>query len=319
MVNRLSGIVIPAILPLESSGSPDFPSLQKLLAHAFDKGIQGCWVNGTSGGFHYASDATRECAIEASVEVVAGRFPVIAHIGDTSLERAKARAVRARELGATHVAAITPYYLELERSELEAFYRQIASAVGGPIFLYQHPATGIDGLAVDDIVQLAHEGVVCGIKESGTDLAYFESLCAAVARAKIDFTCMHGAGATALQSLSSGGDGLVTVAANILPRTMSALFTNFECGAIEEVHRYQEAVLEVTSAIKNAMPNRRTGGSVVTAYAYLLKELGIFETATVSEPLKALDATEMKALSNEVIPLIESAEQVAASCADANA
>ena len=319
MSKQLSGIVIPTILPLDTEGTIDPKSLGRLVARALEGGVQGCWVNGTSGGFHHASDQQREHAIEIVIEAVAGRVPVIAHVGDTSLARATTRAQHARELGADYVAAITPYYLELERDELEDHHRRIAEAFGAPILMYQHPATGDRGLSIESIIALAEQGVVRGIKESGPDLEHFEKLCAVVAESKVDFVCMHGAGATALDSLSRGGDGLVTVMANLLPRTMALLFDTMRGGAIEDAHRLQEVVVELTNAIKSAIPKRSTASSVVTAYAYILKELGIFETATVFEPLISLDATEMEALSNEVLPLIESAEQVAASCTDANA
>lgn len=213
-------------------------------------------------------------------------------------------------MGVTHVAAITPYYLRIEREELEDHHRRIADAFCGPIFMYQHPATGDEGLSVESILRLADDGVVCGIKESGSDLDWFESLCKAIADADADFTCMHGAGATAIDSLSRGGDGLVTVAANLLPRTMSSLFDAFEGGALEEAHRHQEVVVEVTNSIKSSIPERSSPGSAVVATTWILKELGVFRTDEVFAPLRGLEQEEMDVLRRRVIPLVETAEQV---------
>lgn len=308
MTERLRGIVIPTILPLDGSGNPDAASLSRLIERAINSGIRGCWINGTSGGFHHASDEHRARAITIAVEACGGRIPIIAHIGDTSLARACARAREARELGAEFIAAITPYYLELERDELEDHHRRIADAFGGPIFMYQHPATGDQGLSNESILRLAEDGVVRGIKESGSDLDGFESLCTAVANSDVDFVCMHGAGGIAIESLSRGGDGLVTVAANLLPRTMAALFDAFDGGAMEDAHRHQEVVVEVTNAIKASIPDRTTPGSAVIATTWILKELGIFGTDDVFAPLRKLEQREKDSLRQTVIPIVESAE-----------
>ena len=203
--------------------------------------------------------------------------------------------------------------MELERRELEDHHRRISEAFGSPIFMYQHPATGDRGLSIESITALAEEGVVAGIKESGPDLPHFAALCTAVHDADMEFACMHGAAGTALQSLSGGGDGLVTVMANILPGTMCRLYESFQGGAIEDAHRFQELVLEVADAIKAAMPRRSTPGSVVIAYTHLLARLGVITNDTVFAPLRGLEDHEAEALDREVLPRMESAEAMAAS------
>ncbi len=209
------------------------------------------------------------------------------------------------DAGADHVAAITPYYTDYTEAELVRHHECIAEASGCGVYLYQHPATGKAQLAPETIVEMVRRGICVGIKESGSDLAGFRRLIRMAEESGCDLNTFHGMGAHALETLLMHSSGIITVLANLVPRTCSDLCRAVETDRLDEAERLQARMRALAEMLASCLPRRTTSAPIVAAMKYVLKELGIHEHDRVPEPLEALDKDEMAALSAMVLPFVK--------------
>ena len=84
--NRIRGVVVPILTPLNPNETVDTNSLRRLVNYLIDNGIHGIWVSGTTGEFAALSDQQRLISIETVVDEVAGRIPVIGNISGASTQ-----------------------------------------------------------------------------------------------------------------------------------------------------------------------------------------------------------------------------------------
>jgi 4-hydroxy-tetrahydrodipicolinate synthase len=302
----LTGLLVPVVTPLDADGRLDPDSFGRHLRHVLDAGAHGLWINGTSGDFHAITEGEAIETVAIARDVAGPGVAIVAHVGDTATARTVARGRKSMAAGADHVAALTPYYADYAEDELERHCRMLAEATGVGMLLYQHPATGKSPMSVSSIEGLAAEGVVVGLKESGTDMAYFAELMTMVRETGSPLRAFHGAGARALETLELGTSGLITVIANLLPSTAAGLYDSFRDGRLEDAVAAQARLTGFGEAIVDCLPSRRTGPPVVAAYKFMLKSLGVIACDRVPDPLRPLDDVERAALTERVLPLVAS-------------
>src|SRR5215217_3129773 len=132
-LNRLHGIFPPILTPLHEDQRIDHESLTSLVDHLIGEGVHGIWAMGTTGEFACFDADEREAAIATTVKATRGRRPVIANVGDASTLLTLEHARRAVKAGADAIAATPPYYYPNNQTELEGFYRTLASAANIPV------------------------------------------------------------------------------------------------------------------------------------------------------------------------------------------
>lgn len=181
MANKeIKGVVIPILTPLKSDESVDVPSLRRLTNYLIDNGVHGIWVSGTTGEFANLSDRERLVSIEAVVNEVAGRVPVIGNVSGASTQLSINMALEVQEMGLDGIAVTPPYYYPNAQDEVLDHYRHIRSRVGTPLWVYNIPQTVKTAVAPGTIATLASEGAVVGVKDSsgaGELLAELNVLC----------------------------------------------------------------------------------------------------------------------------------------------
>jgi len=214
---------LPAIVtPMQDDGALDIPALQRLLDWHVAEGSDGVVVVGTTGESPTV-DMDEHCAlIRATVAHIAGRIPVIAGTGANSTSEAIELAQCAREAGATSHLSVVPYYNKPTQDGLYRHFRAIAEAVDLPLILYNVPGRTVADIANDTVLRLARVPGIVGIKdatgniERGTDL---------IQRAPSGFAIYSGDDASALALTLLGGQGAISVTANVAPRLMHAMVT----------------------------------------------------------------------------------------------
>lgn len=298
-------LLVPVIAPLDVNGRLDHDSYRRHVGLVIEHGATGLWVNGTSGDFHALCEEDLVETVGIARSVLGEGVPLVAHMGDTATGRVVERARRAMDAGADHVAAITPYYTDYTEDELVRHHECIAEASGCGVYLYQHPATGKAQLAPETIVEMVRRGICVGIKESGSDLTGFRRLILMAEESGCDLNTFHGMGAHALETLLMDSSGIITVLANLAPRTCSDLCRAVEMDRLDEAERLQARMRALAEMLASCLPRRTTSAPIVAAMKYVLKELGIHEHDRVPEPLEALDKDEMAALSAMVLPFVK--------------
>ena len=215
------------------------------------------------------------------------------------------RVERALDGGADAVSLITPYYMDYSISELHRHIALASAAAGGPVFLYQHPATGKPALPAETIVAWAREGLVQGIKESGRDFEYFSQLVELARDEGTDLRVFHGSGAWMQRCLDAGAAGMVSVIANLVPAACARLIAAHQAGDRPTVDAIQADLCALTDAILAALSERTTWAPTIAAYKFLLRERGIISCDRVPEPLEPLRSAEIEHLLNHALPMLD--------------
>lgn len=209
---------IPALVtPMEKDGSLDFASLRNLVEFHIGQGTNGIVAVGTTGE-SATLDMEEHCeVIRVVVEQVKGRIPVIAGTGSNSTAEAIKLTQDAKSVGSDACLLVTPYYNKPTQEGLYLHFKAVAEAVDIPQILYNVPGrTGCDMLPAT-VARLAKIPNIIGIKEATGNLQRLADI-----RALTDpgFLLFSGDDATSREFCLRGGNGVISVTANVAPRLM---------------------------------------------------------------------------------------------------
>ncbi len=210
----INGSIVALITPMNSDGSVDFASLESLVEFHIANGTDAIVAVGTTGESATLPMKEHINVVAKTVEYAKGRIPVIGGNG----ANATAEAIELTQaLSATGVAAmlgVTPYYNKPTPKGLVAHYKAVAAATDIPQILYNVPGRTALDMKPETVAELCDVANIIGIKEATGDVsrvARLRELCGP------DFLLYSGDDATAREFLLAGGDGVISVANNIVP------------------------------------------------------------------------------------------------------
>lgn len=207
------GSAVALITPFTQDGV-DYPKLAEILEFHIANHTDAILVCGTTGEPSTMPDEEHKEVIRFAVEKVAKRVPVIAGTGSNDTAHAIALSVYAQEVGADAVLIVAPYYNKTTQKGLLAHVKAIAGSIDIPIILYNIPGrTGGLGFSIDTLKELAKIPNVNAIKEATGDLAFAGRIAE-----ETDLVLYAGNDDIIVPMLSLGGQGVISVAANILPK-----------------------------------------------------------------------------------------------------
>lgn len=214
------GSVVALVTPMTEANAVDYPRLEQLLAWHAAEGSDGVVVLGTTGEASTISPEDRARIISASVAAVNGKMPVIVGTGAIEADKVIAMSAQALALGADATLVITPYYVKPPQRALVKHFTSIADAVNIPMILYNCPGrTGVDMKPETLSGLFAHPNII-GIKDATGDLARVESLRRICGK---DFLLYTGEDDNTCEFVRLGGDGVISVTANVAPGPMSRM------------------------------------------------------------------------------------------------
>lgn len=213
----IQGSIVALATPMEPDGRLDVPSLRRLVEFHIEQGTDAIVAVGTTGESATLDEEEHTEVIRLVVEQVAGRIPVIAGTGANATTEAISLTAKAKAVGADACLLVTPYYNKPTQEGLYRHYRAVAEAVEIPQILYNVPGrTGCDMLPAT-VGRLAQVPGIVGIKEATGKL---ERLAEIRALCPEGFALYSGDDATACDFCLSGGNGVISVTANVAPRLM---------------------------------------------------------------------------------------------------
>ncbi|SNT42528.1 4-hydroxy-tetrahydrodipicolinate synthase [Rhodococcoides kyotonense] len=216
----ITGSIVAIVTPMNDSGDVDYPSLDSLLERQISGGTSAIVSVGTSGESSTLSVTEHTNVIKRTIDVVAGRIPVIAGTGANSTVEAIHLTESARAAGADGALLVTPYYIKPPQEGLYRHFKAIGEAVDLPQYLYNVPSrTGCDMLP-STVARLAELPNIVGIKEATGDLDRVRDL---VALELPDFGLYSGDDGTARASMLAGFHGNISVTANVAPDAMAKM------------------------------------------------------------------------------------------------
>ena len=240
---RGSGVAL--VTPMTDDGI-DFDALGRLIDFQIDNGTDALVACGTTGEPSTLTEREYEDVIKFTIEKAARRVPVIAGAGSNSTAHAIHLAKKAEALGADGLLAVTPYYNKTTPAGLVAHFRAIADAVNLPVILYNVPArTGLN-MKADTVAKLAGYRNIHGVKEASGDLAQVTDI-ARLCAGKL--ALYSGEDGIILPLLACGGDGVISVVANIAPKETHDLCAKFFAGDVAGARELQFALKPLVDAL----------------------------------------------------------------------
>ena len=223
-----SGVAI--VTPFKD-GQVDVTSLKKLVDFHLENDTQALIVLGTTGEASTQSYEERELVIKTAVERVNGRIPVIIGTGSNSTDTAIKYTKQAEALGADGLLLVTPYYNKATQKGLIIHFTTIANATKLPIILYNVPGRTGMNIAADTVAALAEVENIIGIKEASGNISQIVDIKRLV---PADFKIWSGNDDQVTPIYGCGGNGVISVSANAIPKEMQAMCRLFEEGKVQE-------------------------------------------------------------------------------------
>lgn len=230
----IQGSLVALVTPMTPDGAVDEAALAALVEWHIAEGTDGIVAVGTTGE-SATLDEDEHCRVIRQVaEMVAGRIPVIAGTGANSTSEAIALTRCAKAGGADACLLVTPYYNKPTQEGLYLHHKAVAEAVDVPQILYNVPGRTACDMLPETVARLAEVPGIVGIKEATGDLsriARIRELCGA------DFAIYSGDDATGCEAMLMGGNGVISVTANVAPGAMHAMCVAAMAGNREEAQR----------------------------------------------------------------------------------
>lgn len=242
MDNRiLRGVHTALITPFTSDGAVDEQSLKRIIEFQIEQGIDGLVPCGTTGESPTLSHAEHDRVIKLTVEYANGRVPVIAGTGSNATSEAVQLSQHAERSGVDAVLLVNPYYNKPTQKGLYLHFKAIADSVSIPCVLYNIKGrTGVN-IETDVVVQLMNEcSNIVAVKEASGDI---EQIRAVIDRRKDSFTVLSGDDNMTLDLIEAGGDGVVSVASNLIPGRMVEMVHTALDGDIAAARRMEDELM----------------------------------------------------------------------------
>lgn len=239
----ITGSIVALVTPMHEDGSVDYPSLRKLIDWHIDEGTDCIGVVGTTGESPTVSVEEHCEIIRVAVEQAAGRRPIMAGCGANSTAEAIELAKFAQTVGANCQLQVVPYYNKPTQEGQYLHFKAIAEATGDlPIVLYNVPGRTVADLAHETVVRLAQVPGIVGIKEATGNIERAQWL---IRETPAHFAVYSGDDPTAVALMLCGGQGNVSVTANVAPRFMHELCMAAIAGDVQTAMAIQMKLMPV--------------------------------------------------------------------------
>jgi 4-hydroxy-tetrahydrodipicolinate synthase len=217
----ITGSIVALVTPMLEDGSVDYPTLRKLIDWHIAEGTDCIGVVGTTGESPTVNVEEHCEIIRVSVEQAARRVPIMAGCGANSTSEAIELARYAKKVGADCQLQVVPYYNKPTQEGQYRHFKAIAEATGDlPTILYNVPGRSVADMAHDTVLRLAQVPGIVGIKEATGNIERAQWLIREVPQG---FAVYSGDDPTAVALMLCGGQGNISVTANIAPRLMHEL------------------------------------------------------------------------------------------------
>ena len=206
---------IPALITPFKNGEVDWPAFEKFVEWQIEQGSHAVVPCGTTGESPTVSHDEHMAIVQRCADVVKKRIPVIAGTGSNSTSEAIELTQHAKDAGADAALIVTPYYNKPTQDGMYAHFKAIHDAVSIPIVVYNIPGRCVVDMTNETLAELAKWPNIIGVKDARGALGRVPDLARLV---DDDFCQLSGNDDSAAAFMAQGGDGIISVVANIAPR-----------------------------------------------------------------------------------------------------
>ena len=237
---------IPALITPFKNGDVDYLSFEKIIEWSINQGSHGFVPCGTTGESPTLSHNEHKKVIEECIKIVNKRVPVIAGTGSNNTTEAIEFTNHAESSGADAALIVTPYYNKPTQEGMYQHFKKIAESTSLPIIIYNIPGRSVVDMTIDTMFHLSEIENIIGVKDATNDL--FRPL---LSQKKINknFCYLSGEDGTTLAFLAQGGNGCISVTANIAPQLCSELHNSWQNNDVIKCQQINLKLAELHNAL----------------------------------------------------------------------
>lgn len=236
--------VMPAMLSVfDEYEEVDVKRTEALVDFLLEKNIGGFYLTGSTGEGFLMTGEERKLVVETVVRRVAGRKPVIVHVGDIGTKKSIDLAKHAYGVGADAISSVPPFYWKFSEQDIYDYYKDISEATPLPMIVYNVPLAGLMGTEL--LMKLAQLENVKGLKFTGKDhdqMSHLKELLGP------DFMIYSGCDEMAFSGLAVGTDGIIGSFYNVMPELFIAIDKAVREGELAKGIRLQKIGTEIIFA-----------------------------------------------------------------------
>ncbi len=240
------GSIVALVTPLHEDGSVDYDALRRLIDWHIEEGTDCIGVVGTTGESPTVTVQEHCEVIRVSVEHARGRVPIMAGAGGNATAEAIELTRFAKQVGADCSLQVVPYYNKPSQEGIYQHFKAVAEAVDLPVVLYNVPGRTVADMQPETALRLAQLPNVVGIKEASGNI---ERAAWLIKHAPRHFAVYSGDDGTAVALMLLGGQGNVSVTANVAPRLMHEMCKAAVAGNAREAARLHLQLLPLHKAL----------------------------------------------------------------------
>ncbi len=223
LTDNFRGTGVAIITPFHREGSIDFKSFENLINYQIEGGIGYIVFMGTTGESVTLNEDEKSAVLSCGIEIVDNRIPIVVGIGGNNT-RNVVNQIRSTDFsGISAILSVSPYYNKPQPKGIYNHYKMIAGESPVPLLMYNVPGRTGSNIDSETTLKIAHEVPnILGIKEASGSLAQCSRI---ILNKPKDFLVISGDDALSLPFMAIGGDGVISVIANALPREFSKMIT----------------------------------------------------------------------------------------------
>ena len=293
MMQALKGSLVALVTPMEEGGEVDYESLEKLIDWHINQGTNGIVSVGTTGESATLDVDEHLQVIKHTVEHVNSRVPVIAGTGANSTSEALELTQESKQNGADFALIVTPYYNKPTQKGLISHYTKLANEVDIPQILYNVPSRTACDILPETVKILSTHNNIVGIKEAVDSKERIDDLIS-ISSNNQNFQLFSGDDPSFIKMIQKGGDGVISVAANVVPNKISEI-----CKLVEE-KKHDEATF-IDNTLSNLYDLLFIESNPIPV-KWMLFKMNLIKNS-IRLPLEELDKIYQEDITNEMLKL----------------
>ena len=293
MMQALKGSLVALVTPMEEGGEVDYESLEKLIDWHINHGTNGIVSVGTTGESATLDVDEHLEVIKHTVEHVNSRVPVIAGTGANSTSEALELTQESKQNGADFALIVTPYYNKPTQKGLISHYTKLANEVDIPQILYNVPSRTACDILPETVEILSTHNNIVGIKEAVDSKERIDDLIT-ISSNNQNFQLFSGDDPSFIKMIQKGGDGVISVAANVVPNKISEI-----CKLVEE-KKHDEATF-IDNTLSNLYDLLFIESNPIPV-KWMLFKMNLIKNS-IRLPLEELDEIYQEDIINEMLKL----------------
>ncbi len=250
----LRGCGTALVTPFTRSGAVDEGAVRALVQWQLDEGIHFLVPCGSTGEAVTLTPAEHRRVVELTVDVVAGRVPVVAGAGSNDTAKAIVLSREMAAAGATHLLHVSPMYNKPPQRGMVAHFRAIADAVSLPIVVYNVPGRTASNIEARTTLELAQIPGIVAVKEASGNVGQVADI---LRDCPADFSVLSGDDALTVPMMALGAHGVISVISNATPRAMAQLVDACAAGDFTKgaaLHRQLQPWMSAAFVESNPIP-----------------------------------------------------------------